>query len=290
VEEAAVAPTAISTPAPEPTADPDVRYEDNFEDPSSGWPQEEFDNYFIGYHEPDYYHVDVRSPNDKELVPVPDKASYGDITVEAQVLTDVNNTAENGDFRYGVAFRRSGDQYYVFAVSPRSGKWFVLKSSPDHLEVLKEGSDDSIQGFEAVDQLQVDVKGTTFYFHINDRLVDQVSDPDYTEGEVGLYVQTLDTSRAHVHFDSVSIRDVERPQIACKVDSFGIRMRQGPSTSFDPVGFLTQGDTIEPQGRNLSGNWIQIRVMDSNRQGWIFHDPDWITCNVATGDLPVINP
>lgn len=289
-DEPTITPTIITTPMLESVADTGVRYTDKFEDPATGWPQEEFDNYFIGYHEPDYYHINVRSSNDKELVPVPNKESYGDITVEAEVLTDLNNTAESGDYRYGVAFRRSGDQYYVFAISPRSGKWYVLKSSPDHLEVLKEGSDDSIQGLDALDTLQVDVRGTNFYFHINDQLIDQVSDSDYAEGEVGLFVQTLDTPRVHAHFDSITIRDVDAPQQACKVDSFGIRMRRGPSTSFDPIGFLTHGDTVEPQGRNPDANWIQVRVEDSDRRGWIFYDPDWISCNVATSDLPVVEP
>jgi hypothetical protein len=200
-------------------------YQDDFADPSSGWPKEEFDNYFIGYHEPDYYHVDVRSPNDKELVPVPDKASYGDVTVEATVFTDPNNTAATGDFLYGLAFHRSGDQYYAFTISPRSQKWAVLKSSPNQLEVLKEGSDDSIQGLKAADNIRVDVQGSTFFLHINDRLVDQVSDSDYAEGEVGLYVQTQDIPRAHIHFDSVTIREVEAPQLVCSVTSIAMRVR-----------------------------------------------------------------
>jgi len=59
-------PTVAPMPTQEPAANQDVYYQDDFADPASGWPKEEFDNYFIGYHEPDYYHVDVRSPNDKE--------------------------------------------------------------------------------------------------------------------------------------------------------------------------------------------------------------------------------
>ena len=282
-------PTVAPLPTQEPAANLDVYYQDDFADPSSGWPKEEFDNYFIGYHEPDYYHVDVRSPNDKELVPVPDKASYGDVTIEATVFTDPNNTAATGDFLYGLAFHRSGDQYYAFTISPRSQKWAVLKSSPNQVEVLKEGSDDSIQGLEAADTIRVDVQGSTFFLHINDRLVDQVSDSDYTEGEVGLYVQTLNTPRAHIHFDTLTIRDVEAPQLVCSVTAIAMRVRGGPSTTFDPVVFLARGDTMEPLGLNQNGNWIRVRVEDS-RQGWIFNDPDWISCNISIADLPVIEP
>jgi hypothetical protein len=267
-----------------------VLYHDDFTDLASGWPQEEFDNYFIGYHEPDYFHVDVRSPNDRQLVPVPDKAVYDDATVEVAVFTDPNNTATTGDFVYGVAFRRSGDQYYVFAISPRTQKWAVLKSSPTQLQVLKEGSDASIQGLEAPDTLRVDMKGSTFFLHINDQLIDQVSDPDYAEGEVGLYVQTSDSPRAHVHFDELTIREVDAPQEVCNVTSLALRARGGPSTTFDPVAFLSNGDQVELLAASPDGKWIQVRVATTGQLGWVFYHPNWVSCNIAITDLPVIQP
>src|ERR1044071_40013 len=56
-------PTAESTedaavPSPAPVSASDVLYQDDFTNPASGWPEEKFDNYFIGYHEPEYYHVE----------------------------------------------------------------------------------------------------------------------------------------------------------------------------------------------------------------------------------------
>ena len=36
----------------------------------------------------------------------------------------------------GLAFRRSGDQYYAFAISQRTKKWYVLKSTPNALVIL----------------------------------------------------------------------------------------------------------------------------------------------------------
>ena len=55
----------LRSPSPEPvitpTTAPDsaqesVLYEDDFADPASGWPNElVFDNYYIGYHEPEFY-------------------------------------------------------------------------------------------------------------------------------------------------------------------------------------------------------------------------------------------
>jgi hypothetical protein len=39
--------------------------------------------------------------------------------------------------------------------------------------------------------------------------VTQVNDPDYTSGEVGFVVETLDESLAHIHYDSLTIRESE---------------------------------------------------------------------------------
>src|ERR1043165_5841452 len=108
-----------ATPAASPTS-ADILYQDKFTDPSSGWTEDKFDNYFIGYHEPEYYHIEITSPNYKTTVFAPKKESFEDATIELQVLTVSKKTATTGDFRYGLAFRRSGDQYYAFTISPRT--------------------------------------------------------------------------------------------------------------------------------------------------------------------------
>ena len=268
-----------------------VLYGDDFTDPSSGWPQENYDNYFIGYHEPDYYHVQVQSPNDKTLVPVPGKPLFGDATIEVKVFTDLDNTAEGGDYLYGLVFRRSGDQYYAFTISPSTQKWYVLKSSLNTLEVLREGSDDSIQGtsLETQDTLRVDTKGSSLFFHVNDNLVDQFSDTSYASGEVGFYVQTFDRARIHAHFNSITIREVQ-PPLMCNVTAAMLYLRSGPSTLFAPITFLTQGERLEPLGQSKDGEWIRVRVESSDQQGWVSNIPSFVSCNIATTDLQVIEP
>jgi hypothetical protein len=268
-----------------------VLYQDDLTNPASGWPEENYDNYYIGYHEPEYYHVQVQSTNDKTLVPVPGKPEFGDATIEVKVYTDLNNTAPEGDYLYGIAFRRSGNQYYVFAISPPTQKWYLLKNSSNSITILREGTDDSIQGTSlgTQDTLRVDVKGSSFFLHINDHFVEQFSDPDYSSGEVGLFVQTFDRDRIHAHFNSITIRDVQQPMI-CSVVATTLYLRSGPDTSFAPSTFLTPDDQIEPIGRNLDGDWLRIQVEDNGQQGWISNIPEFVSCNFAVTDLPVIGP
>src|SRR5688500_6046625 len=200
-----------STATSVPVTGEDVLYQDDFTNPGTGWAEDQFDNYFIGYHEPEYYHVEITGSNYKTTVFQPEKKSFEDVTVELQVFTNSGKTAANGDFRYGLAFRRSGDQYYAFTISQRTKKWYVLKSSPSGLETLQEGTEDSIHDLDVDDLLRVDAQGANVFVHINDRLVGQVSDPDYASGEVGFYVESFDSPNTHIHFNTLTIRDVEAP-------------------------------------------------------------------------------
>ena len=186
-------------------SDANILYNDDFTDPSSHWFHGRVDNYRLGYSLLDYfYEVQIQKPNDKLPVYVPNKESHADVSVDLVAFT---GSAEEGDFRYGMVFRRTGDQYYAFVVSPRTKTWYLLKSVSDspELQILKEGTDESIEGLEEKDGLRVTTQGSEFFLFINGNPVDQVTDPDYVRGEVGLFVQTLDSPNAQIYFDKITI-------------------------------------------------------------------------------------
>ncbi len=264
-------------------------YQDDFTNPTSGWPDKKFDNYFIGYHEPEYYHIEVTSPNYKTTVFAPEKSTFGDATIELQVMTASSKTAPEGDFRYGLAFRRAGDQYYAFTISPRTKKWFVLKSSPNSLVVLKEGTDEDIHDLDTDDALRVDAQGPNLLFHINDKLVGQVTDADYANGEVGLYVESFDSPNTHIHFDTLTIRKFE-VSVICNVNALTLNVRSGPGTGFPSSTFLTTGDTVEPMGRSTDDQWIKIKLNGSEVPGWVFNSSEFLSCTPSVELLPVANP
>jgi hypothetical protein len=180
--------SVIETPLVPSSAQEAVLYEDDFRDPA-----------------PEYYHVQVQVPNDRVVAVLPER-SFDDFTVEAEVFADEENTAVSGDFRYGLVVRRSGEQYYAFTISSRTKTWSVLKNSPSGLEILDEGTEDLIQVLDA-DTLRVAAKGPDLIFHINGKLVSRVNDMDYASGEVGFIVETFDSPQAHLHYDSLVIRE-----------------------------------------------------------------------------------
>jgi hypothetical protein len=265
----------------------EILYESDFTELDERWPLvQEFDNSYYGFHEPEWYHVEVHAPNDDELVTLKGE-SYEDITTEVDVFAEPSLTEPEGDFRYGLVFRRVGKQWYGFVISPKTQSWWVLKSSPTGLEVLKEGEHNSIQGLGAKDTLRLDAEGSDFYFHINDQFITQVSDGDYESGEVGFFVETFDSPKAHIHYDFLSIRGVEPPQFMCDVIAQALNLRSGPSTIYNPpIANLTQGDQFEPLERTTNGLWIWVRMEGSDLSGWVANSPGFITCNVAVSDLP----
>ncbi|HKI54698.1 MAG TPA: SH3 domain-containing protein, partial [Anaerolineales bacterium] len=183
---------------------------------------------------------------------------------------------------------RSGDQYYVFAISQRAKKWFVLKSTPFELVTLAEGMDEDIHNEDEGDILRVDAQGSNFSFSINDKLVSQVTDSDYADGEVGFYVQTFDVTNAHIHFDELDIQTFEA-QLICDVKALTMNVREGPGTSYSSSIFLSRGDSVEPLGRSEDGDWLLIGL-DGNEQGWIINSEGYLSCSASVDILPVTPP
>src|SRR3990172_9328034 len=74
----APSPTPVSvesTASSQPVTDNNVLYRDDFTNPGTGWESVTFDNYFIGYHEPEWYHIEIRSANSKAVVSEPERRS-----------------------------------------------------------------------------------------------------------------------------------------------------------------------------------------------------------------------
>jgi hypothetical protein len=282
--------TVRNLEAPPPDDVGALLYEDDFTNKATAWPEADFGDYFIGYHEPEYYHVEIKTPNAKApVVSIPDSETnaFPDATIELQVLTVSGRTATDGDYRYGLAFRRSGDNYYAFTITPTTKKWEVLKSSPSGMVVLDEGVDESIHGLDVDDLLRVDAQGPNFLFTINDVLVGQVSDADYSEGEIGLYAENLTNTNTHVHFNTLTVRSVKFA-LLCTISEGGtVYVRTGPSQTFPTIGTLSGGDTVRALGKSAN-QWIQIVVEGNNEPGWVSYSEGYMTCSPSVDLFPVV--
>jgi hypothetical protein len=293
--EAATSPTepAVEQPATsEPATDSNILYQDDFTNPATGWAVAEFGSYFIGYHEPESYHVEIQSPHlPAPVISIPDAAAhnYPDATIELAVQTVSGKTSTEGDYRYGIVFRQSGANYYAFTISPTTKKWEVFKSSPSGLTPLKDGTEESIQGLDVDDVLRVDSQGSNFLFYINDKLVGQVTDSNYPDGTVGLYAENLENVKTHIHFNTLTVREVKFSMMCNILEGGTVNVRSGPSKTFPQIAVLSSGDTVQAKGIS-SNQWIQIVVEGSNEPGWVSYSEGYMSCTPSVDVFPVINP
>ncbi len=198
-------PTGKISPARSPTPEGWL-YHDDFADPDSGWAKDEDDKSRVGYHEPHFYHVEVKRANQSKQS-FPGK-SFNDFSVETSVLVDKTQTT-TGDFRYGLAFRRAGERYYTFTISPRKQTWRVTKRTASGENILiKDSEDNTINSFASEDLLRVDARGSDFVFYINGHKVGEMRDAEYASGDIGFNVETLDERLAHIHFNFITIKRV----------------------------------------------------------------------------------
>jgi hypothetical protein len=185
-----------------------IWYRDEFRNPSSRWTRGKIDNFIVDYIRVSglrYYQVQVQGPNARYLAPIPNRREYGDVNIDVRAIAEAES---GGDFRYGMVFRRSGDQYYAFVISPRTQTWYFLKSSEAGLETLREGTHERMRGLDARETLRVETYGSTFLLFIRGRFIDWISDSDYASGEAGLFAETLDSPNALIRFDSIVIWNV----------------------------------------------------------------------------------
>ena len=136
-------------------------------------------------------------------------------------------------------------------------------------------------------------------FYVNGQPVSQLNDSDYDRGELGLYVETFDSPKAHIHFRSLVIRKPDNipgqaastPTPMCQVVSNTLNLRRGPSIAYQPVlAVLNRGNQLEPLGRSPDLWWVRVRVHDSGEEGWVSALEIYISCDVRIFALPVSEP
>jgi hypothetical protein len=133
------------------------------------------------------------------------------------------------------------------------------------------------------------VQGSNFLFHINDTLIAQVTDADYTGGEIGFYVETFDSPQAHIHFDQLTISEFQL-SFVCNVNEVTLNMRSGPGKNYSSTTVLSNGMTVQPLGVSPDRQWIKIKVQGGDEPGWVFYSPTFLTCDADVDLLPVVEP
>lgn len=131
---------------------------------------------------------------------------FGDAVYEVEAV-QVEGPLNNG---YGMLFRvdDTRDDFYVFEISGDGYVWIGR---------YRNGGDDETtpiigdwwfessainQGLGVVNRLKVDAEGANLIFYVNDQEVGRVTDTSFSQGDVGLMVETMGAGGVRVQFDN----------------------------------------------------------------------------------------
>lgn len=127
--------------------------------------------------------------------------------------TQLEGPLDNG---YGMLFRVDDDtdSFYIFEVSGDGYVWIGrCQNSCDEEQVLIEdgwfASEAVNQGLNAPNHLQVRAEGANLIFTLNEQEVGRVTDDAFSEGDIGIMVETLGEGGVVVAFDNFTVTPLE---------------------------------------------------------------------------------
>jgi hypothetical protein len=123
------------------------------------------------------------------------------MSVEAKLVK-----GSGDDVRYGLMFRKEGDNYYTFRVE--DGPNFRVRSRQDgEWTNLIDWTRGQAIGLGRTNRLEIIAEGTRFYFYIDGQYVGKVDDDTLDRGNVGLVVNINHAGDAAVlEFDNFELR------------------------------------------------------------------------------------
>lgn len=121
---------------------------------------------------------------------------------------DVTQLSGDPESSYGVLFRKSGDQFYRFAITG-SGLFVMERHNMGgtwtrYFDDWRE-SPAINQGVGATNRLKIKASGGDLSFYVNGELLQQVNDSSYASGQIALAAGTFGRAGLQVVFDNVAV-------------------------------------------------------------------------------------
>ncbi|MBC7878020.1 MAG: serine/threonine protein kinase [Anaerolineales bacterium] len=180
-----------------------VLYADDFSDPLSGWPTVQNTQGGYGYLQ-DGYHIYVNEVQGVFWA----KTNRQDGNVSIHV--DARPVAEGMNGYYGLLCRLQDDQnFYYFVIRSNGdyniGKYKNAEFQPLFSEVWRQSN--IINLGSQTNRLQANCAGNRLSFYVNNILLGEVTDADFTSGFSGLIAANLDTQPFEVVFNNFLITE-----------------------------------------------------------------------------------
>jgi len=183
----------------------DVLFQDDFSDPSSGWDRVSDEDGVTDYDEGSY-RILVNTTN-TDLWSNPDLDF--DFT-DTSIFVDATVSGGDEDNDFGLICRYQDDQNFYFFVISSDGYYGIGKVSDNVQQLVGMESmppSEVIRQGKLTNQLQADCIGNTLRLYVNDTLLAETQDTDFTSGNVGLMAGSFANPGTDVHFDNFVVRE-----------------------------------------------------------------------------------
>jgi hypothetical protein len=175
-----------------------VLFQDDFSDPSSGWDRVNVDDGVTDYADGAYRIYVNTSDSDVWANP---GLKFDDVYVEV----DATKIGGSDDNDYGVICRyQDGDNFYFFVISSDGyyGVGKVLQGEQQLIGMDSMPPSEVIKKGNVTNHLRAGCLGSKLSLAINDQLLAEYDDTDFTSGDVGLVAGSFSEAGVDIHFDN----------------------------------------------------------------------------------------
>jgi len=189
----------VETPEEEtPVPSTELMFEDDFSNPASGWTRTSYEDREFDYKDGEY-HILIKKYNWVSWAPNQNAGQFADFTLEidARLVSGPNQS------RYGVIFRLQDDvNFYHFLVSGDGYYRVGTRTNGMWTELQGWTKSDFIETGNSTNHLKVICEGSQIKVYVNDYHLATVTDNSFTEGGVGMIVETTEPNTL-VAFDNI---------------------------------------------------------------------------------------
>lgn len=177
----------------------DILFSDDFSKTGNKWDQVSNEAGSTDYYN-EAYRIVVNT-NNYYAWANPGNESFADTHIEV----DATKNGGPDDNDLGIICRYIDKSQFYFAVISSDGYYGILKMTADGIKVMGKDNlleSDLVPQGASTTRIRFDCIGSTLTLYVNDALLDQQTDSDYTAGNVGLLAGSFTTAGTDIIFDN----------------------------------------------------------------------------------------
>ncbi len=188
--------------SPPPGGGGGVLFQDDFEDPNSGWEVGDYVGGSVGYRDGYYY---VLATDRGSTMWAAASRSFTDVAIDVEATQAVAPPNNNND--YGVICRLQPDGNGYYFVVSGDGFYAIYRAVEGEFEPLVDFTpSDVIRQGNATNHIRAVCKATHLVLFVNGEKVAEAEDATFAEGDIGLTATTYEDRPTEIHFDNLVVR------------------------------------------------------------------------------------